>query len=321
MRPDGGGLRRRARRRVEARAGDPPARAPLRLVLQTAIALTLTLAVAVALSACDSPSQSAPPVTATEAMTKVLGHAPAGAAATVARTGVLTVAVDAAFPPQSSIDPSSKELVGFNVEVADRLGELLGAKVRFVTPVWDKVPAALRKGEAEVAVDSIPITAAARETMSFTKPYAYQNAVLAVLSGSAPASSAADLQGVTVGVVAQSVYQFWLQQQGGVTVRPFTNESDAADALRSGRIGGLMTAQTDVWELIEGGAPFEPRGPFFSQPLGLATAHGENDLVAVLDDALATLRRDGTLARLSQKWYGGHDVSHRPPAGVPRYEP
>ncbi|HMK93526.1 MAG TPA: transporter substrate-binding domain-containing protein, partial [Thermoleophilia bacterium] len=273
------------------------------------------------LSACDSSSPAATPASATETMTRLLGHAPAGAAATVARSGVLTVAVDAAYPPQSSIDPSSKELVGFNVDVAEKLGDLLGAKVRFVTPVWDKVPTALRKGEAEVAVDSIPITAATRETMSFTKPYAYQNAVLAVLSGSAPATSVADLQGVTVGVVAQSVYQFWLQQQGGVVVRPFTDESDAADALRGGRVGGLMTAQTDVWELIDGGAPFEPRGPFFYQPLGLATAQGQDDLVAALDDALAKLRADGTLTRLSEKWYGGHDVSHRPPASVPRYQP
>ena len=317
MRPSGPSAATSIRRRVTT----PSTRAATRRSHDPTLAALLAVclaAAAVFVTGCSSPPP-ATPASATQAMTTVLGHAPTGAAATVAKDGALTVAVDAAYPPQSSIDPSSKELVGFNVDVADAIGELLHARVRFVTPVWDKVPVALQKGEAQVAVDSLPITVASRKRMAFTTPYVYQNAVVAVLSGAAPATSAADLQGTTIGVVAQSVYQSWLQQQGTVTVRPFTSESDAADALRAGKIGGLMSAQADVWQLIEGGAPFEIRGPFFYQPLGLATAHGQDDLLAVLNDALAKLRTDGTLARLSEKWYGGHDITRRS-AGVPRYE-
>ncbi|HMK93562.1 MAG TPA: transporter substrate-binding domain-containing protein [Thermoleophilia bacterium] len=295
-----------------------PGRAAARPVLVAAAALAVALACWIA--ACNSSGAPATPASTTQAMTRLLGHAPTGAAATVAKTGVLTVAVDAAYPPQSSIDPSSKELVGFNIDVADRIGALLQAKVRFVTPVWDKIPLALRKGEANVAVDSLPITASSSAGVAFTTPYVYQNAAVAVLSGGAPLTSAADLQGTTVGVVAQSVYQLWLQNLGTVTVRPFASESDAADALRAGSIGGLMTAQADGWQLIDGGAPFELRGPFFYQPLGLATARGQLDLIAVLNAALARLRADGTLAGLSEKWYGGHDITKRS-AGVPRYQP
>jgi len=313
MPADGGGPRR-----GRTGGGRPTGlrRRRLRLLAAAAV-LAGTLAAATVLVACSSPTSSAPKTA--DVMKGILDHAPTGVAATVAQKQLLVVAVDSAYPPQSSVDPSSHQLVGFNIDVANKVGQALGAKVEFVTPAWDKMAATLKKGTADVAIDSLPITASSRATMAFTSPYVYQDAVVVVLTGAAPASSSADLQGTTIGVVAQSVYQLWLEQLGGVTVRSYTQEADAADAVRAGRIGGLMTDQGQAWQLVDSGAPFELRGPFFYQPLGFATARGQDDLVAVLDHVIAAMRADGTLRRLSEKWYGGHDVTRKPSASVPHY--
>jgi ABC-type amino acid transport substrate-binding protein len=62
-----------------------------------------------------------------------------------------------------------------------------------------------------------------------------------------------------------------------------------------------------------------PWAGFFYQPQAFATRRGEADFVTVLDGALKTLRRNGTLAVLSKKWYHGLDVSARPGPGVPLF--
>jgi ABC-type amino acid transport substrate-binding protein len=254
-------------------------------------------------------------------MKAVLGHEPTGAAAAIARRHMLVVGLDAAYPPQSSVDPASKRLIGFNVDVALRVAALLKTNVTFVTPGWDKMPSALRKGSCDVAIDSLPITVANRLVMSFTVPYVYERAVVLVPSSAAPPSDAAQLQGLTVGAVVQSTYQLWLEKLGGVNVQIYPEEGEATDALMAGKVEGVMTDQATAYRLIDGGAPFAQGGPFFYQPLGMATAPGQADLTTLLNHAIAEMRRDGSLARISAKWYSGHDLTKAPPPGLPRYTP
>ncbi len=251
----------------------------------------------------------------------ILGHAPTGTAAAVVQKKTLIVAVDGAFPPQSSLDPSSKQLVGFNIDVARRVGAILGLKVEFVIPAWDTVARTLADGTCDVAIDSLPITKSARNALSFGAPYAYQQAVVLVPSAASPPASVTQLQGSTVGAVAQSVFERWLQKIGGVSVVSYGDISGAIADLNAGKIGAVMTDQANAWSAIASGESLAIGGPFFYEPLGFATAMGQTDLSALFDHAIASMRGDGSLARISAKWYGGHDLSKAPAAGLALYAP
>jgi ABC-type amino acid transport substrate-binding protein len=295
-------------------------RRPRRLATQLAVAAALLVAACTGVVAgCSAPGRAPESTAAT--IKGILGHDPTGVAATVAQKRTLVVGLDAAYPPQSSVDPSSKRLIGFNVDVALRVAAIIKTNVTFVTPGWDRIPSALGKGRCDVAIDSLPITTAGRRVMAFTAPYVYQDAALLVPSSAAALNGAAQLQGLTIGAVVQSVYQLWLEKLGGVNVQIYAEEGDATDALMAGKVAGVMTDQATAYRLIDGGAPFAQRGPFFFQPLGFATAPGQTDLVALLNHVIARMRRDGSLARISAKWYNGHDLTKAPPAGLPRYEP
>jgi polar amino acid transport system substrate-binding protein len=45
-------------------------------------------------------------------------------------------------------------------------------------------------------------------------------------------------------------------------------------------------------------------GPVFYEPLAIAIEHGDKDFSAKIADAVKAMKADGTLSKLSQKWYG-----------------
>ena len=91
-----------------------------------AVAAVLSLALLLAgTSACGGDSgdaDGAPGGTAAERAAKILGGEPTGVAKDVVERGYMVVANDRNYAPQSSIDATTGELVGFDVDVAKEVG-------------------------------------------------------------------------------------------------------------------------------------------------------------------------------------------------------
>ena len=67
----------------------------------------------------------------------------------------VVVANDANYAPQSSIDKATGELVGFDVDVATKMAEILGLEVKFENPAWETIPAGLNQGSYDVSIGSM----------------------------------------------------------------------------------------------------------------------------------------------------------------------
>ena len=144
--------------------------------------------------------------TAAERAAEILGREPTGLAADIVNKGEVIVANDANYAPQSSIDKATGELVGFDVDVATKMAEILGLTVKFENPAWETIPAGLNQGSYDVSIGSMTSAIdgdkAANETlvgrwdkMDFTEPYYYTSGQLFVKTGGEqvtdPASSTA----------------------------------------------------------------------------------------------------------------------------------
>jgi ABC-type amino acid transport substrate-binding protein len=286
-----------------------------------AIALAAVLAVAVAtcVAACSSGGSGQTSRTPVQRFAGILGHGPSGLARTVARRGTLIVGEDPEFAPQSSVD-STGAWSGFDVDVARKLGAVLGLKVEFRQLDWARVPAALAGDRYDVAISSMATDPAPSGELAFAAPYAYTIAQVAVRQGSSPITTLAELRGKTIGTSASTTFQQFLEAAGGVSVALYSSDADAVPDVGNGSVSGAMTADTTAATERAAGAQIAAVGPgFFYQPQAFAVRPGETDLVAVLDGALETMRRNGTLTSLSRKWYDGLDVSARPAAGVPEF--
>lgn len=287
------------------------------LVILVALAVVVT---GVA-SGCGG-GQSEASKNATENFTEILGRAPAAGsvAAQVAASGTLIVGVDGDYPPQSSIDPETKQPKGFDVDVAREMATRLGLKIEFVNPNWDAIAAGLKTGRFNAAISSMPITPTAKRTMTFTGPYAYLTAVAVSPVKGPKIAAAADLKGLTVAAPALSSYAAFLQGMAGVQVKVYPTDALAIEDLKAGTVDALLTSETDAAAIVAGEKSLRAgETPLFYQSLGGALRKGETDLTAIFDKTLGEMRADGTLSKISKTWYAGRDVTAPPPESVPEY--
>jgi polar amino acid transport system substrate-binding protein len=258
------------------------------------------------MAGCGKPPA---PQSATQRFTQILGHAPTGRAKLVATRGVLVVADAANFPPASWVN-DKHQLVGFDVDVARQVGKLLGLQVRFINPNWDAVPSGLKAGTFDVSIGSLEPTADLKTMLSFTAPYYYMPAQLAVKQGAAQLTDATQLAGKTVGVAVQSAFFYWLQANTQASPRTFASDADAFPELAAGRLDAILAAGPTLKQAIDSGQPFELSGkPLFYQHLCFAVQKGQQDLVALFDYAIKKLQTDGTLSDLTREWFRGMDLS------------
>ncbi len=146
--------------------------------------------------------------------TEILGHAPTGLAPDDRRPlAPSIVANDANYPPQSSIDKATGKLVGFDVDAANKMGELLSLTVDFKNPAWETIPAGLQQGKYDVSIGSMTITPERQKVLAFTDPYYYTSGQVFVKKGGPQITGVADLAGKKVGVGAATTYYDYLKAE------------------------------------------------------------------------------------------------------------
>jgi ABC-type amino acid transport substrate-binding protein len=271
-------------------------------------------------SSSSSPSASASPTTAADSFAAILGHAPAGMAADIAQKGEIKVVDDANYPPQSYIDKQGN-LIGFDVDVAKRLGEILNVPVKIVNAPWDAVLNGIPVGRFDVSIGSMTITNERLKSMDFSDPYYYTQGQVIVKQGSPVLADAAAMKGKTIGVGTGTTYYDYLTKLGGIKVNTYPTDADTFPDLKNGRLDGAMTADLTAAQAISSGYPFVFSGkPYYYEPLAFSIQKSQSDWLALLDYAVKKMHEDGSLSTMAKKWYHGFDPTQPPAAGVPSYE-
>lgn len=235
--------------------------------------------------------------------------------------GVLKVATEANWAPQSFLNDDN-EMDGFDVDVAKEIGKRLNAEVEFITPSWDIITAGNWNGRWDLSVGSMTPTKARAEVLDFPATYYFTPAAVAVHADSA-ASNAGDLNDKRVGVCASCTYELYLQKDLEIDavgapefeyiidageIRSYPTSAPVFDDLRLGdgvRLDGLIDSMPAILNAIENGYPLKVIGtPVFYEPLAVATDKGDAEFNEAIAQAVSDMRDDGTLTRLSEKWYG-----------------
>ncbi|MCR6502847.1 transporter substrate-binding domain-containing protein [Shinella sp. CPCC 101442] len=262
-----------------------------------------------ALAASIALSLAAVPAKAGEVLDRVLA----------AKT--LKVATDANWAPQSFVNDKN-EMDGFDVDVAKEIGKHLGVSVEFVTPGWDIITAGKWQGRWDMHIGSMTPTKARAELFDFPAVYYYTPAAVAVHKDS-KAGKLEDLEGKSVGVTATSTFEAYANQDltldaAGAPaftyafkpgeVKSYANSTTAFDDLRLGdgtRLYAVVSSLPSIIDAEKAGYPIKQLGkPVFFEPLAVAVEHGDTELSTKIAEAVKTMQADGTLSKLSVKWYG-----------------
>jgi ABC-type amino acid transport substrate-binding protein len=100
---------------------------------------------------------------------------------TTGTSGKLMVGMEMTYPPMEYMMDDGVTPIGFDIDVAARIAELLGLEVEYVSTAFDSIFPALDKGEFDCAISAVSITPDRQENYIMTEAYV-SNALCIVVS-------------------------------------------------------------------------------------------------------------------------------------------
>jgi cystine transport system substrate-binding protein len=230
--------------------------------------------------------------------------------------GPLKVATEGVYAPFTFHETGTNKLTGYDVEVAEAVGAKLGRKVEFSETTWDSIFAGLEAKRYDVIANQVSITAERQAKYSFSKPYTVSSGVIVTRSDDTSVSSVADIKGKKSAQSATSSFGK-AATDAGAKVEPVEGFTQAVALLKQKRVDVFVNDSLAVKNYQ---TTTKDQGIKIAAPIGEQTEQAfafrkDSDLPAEFDKALDELRADGTLAKLSEKYFG-EDVSDAAGAGA-----
>lgn len=258
------------------------------------------------------------------AMGLIIATMSGAAADTLEQIKARGMVIVAAMPdalPQSGYDEAG-QLVGFDIDVAKMIASRIGVGVTFVTPTWQQVLAGGWDGRWDMCVCSMTPTKAREEKLAFPDVYRLSPATVVVHKGNTTIKQPADASGKTIGVKADTTYESYLAHDltiytgetdidyviNNAEVVLFPDKKSAMAALAEGdgvKLDAVITSLEHAQRAMGKGLPVRILNDFlFFEPLAITTEKDEEAFGDAIQTAVVSLEEDGTLSKLSEKWFG-----------------
>ena len=272
--------------------------------------LLLALAATSVLAACGKKEEAAPAAPAAPASAPV-------AAAPAPEVGPLKVAIDPTYEP-FTFKSADGQPTGFDVDVANALCEQIKRKCEFVEQVWDSMIPGLNAKKYDVIISSMSATDERKQEIDFTDKY-YQTPSRIVLKKGTKFTDLASLKGKKIGVLKGSTQEKYAMDNlkpVGVVINSYEAQDQVYLDIKSGRIDGTVA---DFLEVTGGflskpeGAKYEFIGPVLSDVkyfagAAVALRKGEDQLKGELNEAIKTIRANGTYKTLNDKYFAKYNI-------------
>lgn len=225
---------------------------------------------------------------------------------TVRDRGEMTFATEGTWSPWT-FHNEADELTGFDIEVARAVAAELGVEASFAEGEWDGLLAGLDSDRFDTMANGVSVTPEREEQYDFTEPYAYNRIVVITMEDSAIASLE-DLDGMRTANTLGSSYAT-LAESYGATNTGVDDFNQTIELLEQGRIDATLNDEVVFYDYMNAhpDAPLkiaaenaEPTHVAFPLRKGEETAA----LREAMNEAIDALRADGTLASLSNEFFG-----------------
>ncbi|QDL91176.1 transporter substrate-binding domain-containing protein [Paroceanicella profunda] len=221
--------------------------------------------------------------------------------------GTYKVGLDGTFAPHA-MPSMSGGVEGFNVDLANLIGERLGKTMEITATQFSGLIPALQAGTFDFIAAPTTVNAERAENLLFTEGFMDTNFRFVVPADAADFTSLEDFKGKTIAVNKGSAYDSFLRERAeeyGWTVESYGTNTDAVQAVMTGRAdANLAGATVAAWA-----AKQNPRIKLsFEYETGLVWAlpFRKDDTATrnLVDRAIECLKLDGSMAALSEKWFG-----------------
>ena len=228
--------------------------------------------------------------------------------------GELIVGLDDTFAPMGFRDESG-ELVGFDIDLATAVGEVLGVKVTFQPIDWDAKELELEAKNIDCIWNGMSATEERQESMALTKKYLNNRIIVMTLNPDINITEEEQLVDYTIGTQVDSAALEAMQAAENfdlysANVSEFPTYDEAIMALQGGRVDVIVVDQVlgeyknSKLEEKMSVCDFDFGDDFYA----IGCRKGETDLADKISEAIGTLIDNGKAEEISDKWFGKNIV-------------
>ena len=236
----------------------------------------------------------------------VLSVATLGAAA---QDKPLIVGVDGTFAPHA-MPKMGGGVEGFNIDLMMEVGRQLGRKVEIMAAEFSGLIPAMNAKSIDFVGAPTTVTPERAANLLFSEGYLNTYYQFLVPAGKPDLKTLADLKGKTISSNKGSAYDKWLADnaaQYGFKTEAYPTNSDAVQAVLSGRADATLGGNTvSAYAALRNPGKLLVTSLTVDQGLVWAAVFRKDDAAMrnAVDMAIECLKKDGTIAKLSEKWFG-----------------
>lgn len=219
--------------------------------------------------------------------------------------------LDDTFAPMGFRDDNNN-IVGFDIDLAQAVCDKLGKKLVLQPIVWDAKENELNTGNIDCIWNGLSITDANQESMLMTPAY-MANEISLVVPSDSPIASMADMAGKKLAVQSGSSAETTLSEDTNKEfkdslgqINPFDSYQTALMDMDSGNSDAvLMDSVMANYYISEQGKDWKVLGDtLLEDKYGIGFRKDDKELCDAVWNALKELKKDGTVEKISKKWFG-----------------
>jgi polar amino acid transport system substrate-binding protein len=218
--------------------------------------------------------------------------------------GELRVGVDPSYPPFAVA--TDDDLYGLDIDLARAIGEQLDIPVRFVLLGYDGLYDSLKVDQVDVLISALLIDPSRRDDVLYTAPYFNAGLVLVSDAGSPFVSMDAmptHALAYEFGSSAEAEARKWLRRVLPFESRPYELANYALDSVRLGEANAALVDTITARLYLREHPSWQAQMHTVSDTWYAIAARSDRGAAwGAVNDALESIRKDGTLDRLIEKW-------------------
>lgn len=226
---------------------------------------------------------------------------------------VIRVATSGDYLGFTVYDETTKEWSGFEIDMWNEIAQRIGYQVEFVQEDVATSFGDLEIGKVDTVAKQISITPARQEKYDFTKPYFFSPYCLLVRGDNEEIKTWADMAGKKIGLAdGSAMNEFVAALDPDNKVEKATYESFASipQEVVMERVDAMPYAYLLLPYLLEKHSDWDLKcvdteNPIYTEVNGYPFARTDRgqELLKLVDGALADMIKDGTHKQLSEKWF------------------
>lgn len=223
-----------------------------------------------------------------------------------AQAAKVRVVTDATWPPFEMVDETTKEVIGFDIDLMNAIAEKEGFEVEWINVPFDSALAGISQCQYDMSISAITITDERKESMMFSDPYFAAGQIVTVHMDNMDIGSKEDLGGKKVGAMIGTTGAIEAEKIAGSDYVAYDTIDLAFLDVMSGQLDAVIADNQLAYGYIKQNPDkLKTVGEVFTGELyGVAICKDRTDLLEKVNRGLATLEAEGFIDQLVDKWIG-----------------